>query len=243
LKTIILFLLLIIISINISAEQNNLAEYYNKGNEYYTNANFDSALIMYSKLIDKNIKNPALFYNIGNTYYKKNNIGKALLYFYKAHRLNPTDDDIINNINYLNSIIKNKRPYENNFFKYSLNTITIIFISVFILLFLFLTLRIFIFNIIFRYISLYLVILLFILNIASGFWLYKRYSNQIKGKSGVVINTVLNVYSGPADVYDKITEIYEGLDIEIIDERFGFYRIKIFGKEAGWIEKDGIEII
>lgn len=237
-------ILFFLISINIYAANNErYDEYFKKGNEYYKSNQFDSALSMYNNILQKGIKNPEVYFNVSNCYANLNQTGKALLYLYKAQRLNPSDKDILDNIKFLNSKIKNKRPFEIDLIQYSLNSITAMFIITSLLFFIILSLIIFLAPSLLKMILIYGTVILFFINIGLGIWLYHRVEYEIINKQAVIVADKADVMSGPGDTFLKKTEIYEGLDVDIIEERYGFYRVKVFGKEAGWISKDTAEII
>jgi len=228
---------------NIISADEKIIAYFEEGNKYYRNGEYDSALIIYNKIIESGFKNPDVFYNIGNCYNNSGKIGKALLFYYRANRLNPSDKDIIENIKYLNTRIKNKRPYEVDLISYSLNFITYLFICSSLLFFILLSVILFLEPQLFKTILIYLTVILFFINIGLGIWLYLRYEYEIINKKGVIIEEKVDVMSGPGPTFLKNTELYEGLDVDIIEERYDYYRVKVFGKEIGWIEKKAIEII
>ena len=48
--------------------------------------------------MNKDINNGILYYNIGNCYYRLNDLGYARLFYEKAKLYNPTDRDVLHNI-------------------------------------------------------------------------------------------------------------------------------------------------
>jgi tetratricopeptide (TPR) repeat protein len=60
---------------------------FQKANELYHNKNYDSAVVLYTKLIENNFCSAELFYNAGNAYYQSNKIGMAIWAFKKSLKL------------------------------------------------------------------------------------------------------------------------------------------------------------
>ncbi len=76
--------------------------YYNialQGNQQYEAGNYDSALTLYSSLVNANFSSANLYYNLGNTHYKLNELAPAIYYLEKAKKLAPFDKDIEFNLN------------------------------------------------------------------------------------------------------------------------------------------------
>lgn len=87
-----------------------LSFWFDKGNGYYEEKKYDSAVVYYEKVITEGMENTALFYNTGNAHFRNGSIGKALLYYEKAQQLSPNDEDIRANIIYVKSQLVDKIP-------------------------------------------------------------------------------------------------------------------------------------
>ena len=91
----ILFLLCIITS-SIAAQNND--SLFVSANNFYKNAAFEKAIEDYKKIEEKGAVSPELYLNLGNTYYKLNQVGPAIYYYEKALKLDPIQDDVLNNL-------------------------------------------------------------------------------------------------------------------------------------------------
>ncbi|MBI4664929.1 MAG: tetratricopeptide repeat protein [Nitrospinae bacterium] len=81
------------------------AEIYNAGNALYQAGDYEGAIGLYNSIT---AANPDLEYNRGAVYLKLGRLGKAAVHFHRALRLKPGDADALANIEYINSIKKDK---------------------------------------------------------------------------------------------------------------------------------------
>jgi len=68
---------------------------------YYNEAEYEKAAGAYRELLIRHPDAAELWYNLGNSYYKSGKIGFAIASYRKAHKLKPTDEDILFNLNFV----------------------------------------------------------------------------------------------------------------------------------------------
>ena len=88
--------LLFILSIGLFADARQ--HLYEKGNQAYTNGQFEEALTAYQEILNMGYANGPLYYNIGNCYYKLGEIGKSILFYERARKRMPANDDLKANL-------------------------------------------------------------------------------------------------------------------------------------------------
>lgn len=71
---------------------------FNDANQLYKHHHYDSAAMLYKKLIDLGYQNPELYYNAGNANYKAGRLGYSVYYFEKALQQSPGNEMIENNL-------------------------------------------------------------------------------------------------------------------------------------------------
>lgn len=76
----------------------NEQDRFEQANNAYAEQQYDSALEIYSQLIEDGWQSAAINFNTANCYYRLNSIGKAILYYEKAKALSPDDRDILANL-------------------------------------------------------------------------------------------------------------------------------------------------
>ena len=82
----------------------------------YTSKNYKGAIEAYNSYIKQGYTSYKLYYNIGNAYYKNNEIGKAIYNYELAHKLNPNNEDVKNNLRIANQKTVDKIESKENFF-------------------------------------------------------------------------------------------------------------------------------
>lgn len=78
----------------------------------YQKGNYDEAVDLFKKVVAENGPTASLLYNLGNAYYKSGNEGEARLCLERAKRLDPSNDRINGNIEYLASRIQDANKAE-----------------------------------------------------------------------------------------------------------------------------------
>lgn len=79
-----------------------------KGNQSYTQGNYDQAIEYYNDVISAGVESPELYLNLGNSYFRIQDYGRARLFYEKAHRLNPFLTDLDSNIDLIQSFVTDK---------------------------------------------------------------------------------------------------------------------------------------
>ncbi len=97
-----------------STSDNNFL--WQKGNEFYHNKVYDSAVFYYEQIAAKRPVNADVYYNLGNTYYKLNKIGMAVLNYERALNINPEYKEAKENLLLTQTRIGNKINTINDIF-------------------------------------------------------------------------------------------------------------------------------
>jgi tetratricopeptide (TPR) repeat protein len=79
-------------------------EFYQEGNRWYQEGDFENALTSYLRLIEGGFESGEVYYNIGNTYFKLGDLAPSILYYERARRLLPADEDVQVNLDLARSL-------------------------------------------------------------------------------------------------------------------------------------------
>lgn len=206
---------------------------------------------MYQKVESSGLESSALYYNLGNAYFKSGDLGRAILYYHRAKRLNPSDPDILSNLEFagkfstmrmegveLNPINAFFRTLVGSYRLKTLGWISSLFFVIFI------GLLILKYGIQFQFIGLnsLITVLLLIVITTAGLTSFK-YRDEFLTKRAVVIANDSTVYSGPSTNSDLEFEGSSGLVVEIEAESGDFYNVLFENKRRGWIKKDQLAVI
>jgi len=74
------------------------ADFYAEGNRLYQEGDFAGALEAYESILDAGFESGDLHFNIGNAYFKLGDLGRAILHYERAHRLLPSDEGVLANL-------------------------------------------------------------------------------------------------------------------------------------------------
>src|SRR5688572_23961032 len=74
------------------------SELWQKGNDYYQQKMYDSAVACFEQIILLRPDDPRVYYNAGNAWYRMNNIGMAVLNYRRALRIDPKYQEASENL-------------------------------------------------------------------------------------------------------------------------------------------------
>lgn len=80
----------------------------------YTQDNFALAEKLYLESIRQDGTSSTLFYNLGNTYYRQGNLGKAIVNYERALKLDPTNTDARDNLEFVKSKITDRQTVDDS---------------------------------------------------------------------------------------------------------------------------------
>ena len=248
--------LLILISISVllvgtQSKSQDLSELFQQGNQYYDQGEFGKAIESYQKIIQGGFSNSHVYYNLGNAYFRNQELGSAILNYRRAERLDPRDEDIKANIEYVKLYTLDKIQQENiHIFSTILKSIlnwatldewTVLVSGIYILGMLLGIVSVF-FERLLRPLLIVLIILIILL-ILSGSLLYAKIRTEAIIQRGVVIAEETDVRSGPGDDYTLQFTAHEGLEFQIKEQQEGWYLIVLPNGIMGWLQKQTIEKI
>lgn len=244
-----IFVLLLLVAVAVQAD--DIGNLYEEGNQFYEAKQFDSAIVKYEQILNEGKESANLYFNLGNAYFKEGDLGHAILHYQRAKRLKPSDDDIINNLEFASQFTT--VPMEGvelnpiNSFMASLvasfNVNSLAWISS-VLFVLFIVALIFRWGLhwsqaYWRYISRILLVFVLISATLTTF----KYRNEYLTERAVIVAAESTVYTGPTVNSDVELEGAPGLVVEIVDESGEFYNILFENKRRGWIQKRLVEVI
>ena len=88
--------------------QENVDVWFEQANKAYTMGNYDSAKIVYEKILAADMESVPLYYNLGNAYYKMHEYPMAIWCYEKALKLDPSNEEVQTNLAIANHAIVDK---------------------------------------------------------------------------------------------------------------------------------------
>jgi tetratricopeptide (TPR) repeat protein len=227
---------------------------WNRANDSYSIGNYQEAAQLYEQILNENGESAEIYFNLGNACFKQNLLGAAHLNYERARRLDPTNPDILHNLDFVKAMQIDKIDEIQDVFITtwldnvmnicSGNTWSIVFFTLIALSLLLLSFFIFSQTSKIRKLS-FTGFCLFILLSITSFYLGYRQRNQTLNRSEAIIySQEVVVKSTPNNSGSDLFIIHDGLKVRIIDKQGNYYRIILNdGKSQGWIPRESAEII
>jgi tetratricopeptide (TPR) repeat protein len=247
----ILLLMLVVVSLHVSAI--NPDSLIVRANRAYDQQQYDSAIIMYQRVLKQGLVSPKLYFNLGDAYYRKKDMPSAILYFEKARKLDPNNADLQYNLNLANTMIPDKivkvpemflKRWWNYFYNlFDANTwavLSLISLAIFVLL-----VGIFILSRgrSTRKISFFIGILMLLVTVAAfGLASQKSYYMQHHNEAIIFTPTITAKSSPTANSVDLFV-IHQGTKVRLMDEVDGWEKIKLQNGSIGWLPKQSMKKI
>ncbi len=243
-----LILLLIVMASHLSSHAD---DGFQKGIEAFNNKNYKEAIAFFEEEITVSGGNSTLYYNLGTAYLESNNTAKARLYLERALVLEPTNQNVINNLNIvIDRVSTTIIPLEEFFLQrwwfklqsmisptmWSILSIFLLSISLgaFYLLW-------------FKNLSnapilkpiVFTSMLLMVISMVAGI---SRY-NSIHDPSTAIVMKTSTLKSSPSDSGESISTLSPGVKLKIKETTSEWIKVNTMNLEEGWIKVEEIEKI
>ncbi|MFH1878756.1 MAG: tetratricopeptide repeat protein [Candidatus Omnitrophota bacterium] len=222
---------------------------FSRGNDYYEQGQYDSAVEAYEKMADKGYESGPLYYNLAGAYFKSGRIGKAVRNYELAARFMPRDADLEVNYRFARQLITGRLPDEDGIWArlrlkeyacyFTLNELTLITSGVYVLLLIALLLAA-----VFYSLRRVLIITACALFLAGGLNLaiIARKINEIK-TCAVIVAPSTEALFGPFDTATRFFTLYEGMKVNVVNAKDDWYKIRRQDGKVGWIKSSDADRI
>lgn len=233
-----------------------------KGDSAYNKADYQTALRYYNEALTKEGSSTELYYNIGNAYYRLDNLGRAVLSYERALKIDPSNDQARDNLQFVKSKIKDRpeddSSYLNNVHKKIISLMSPdmwawVTLGIFVLLMALVALYIFTANVNLRKVGFFGGIVMLCVFVYTLVIAYNSANEVNKHETAVVIVPTSYLSSMPAskDKNQKVVPVHEGITITIIDSVATpedpnsrmWYNVKINNATSAWVRGSDIERI
>jgi tetratricopeptide (TPR) repeat protein len=250
-KISLLFFLLGLSLSMISAPENRIL--LDSANAAYGHKNYVAAIRCYERILEQGQESPELYYNLGNAYFKSKNIPKAILNYERAKRMNPADEDVLNNLKMANDLIADKvepaqthfaANWKNRFFNllsekgWSLASI-LCFVAGLLFAILFLLLQ----RLWARQLSFAFCGGLLFISVLCFFVGRHRYHASQAHTEGILIAPSVTVKGSPDEKGTDLFILHEGTKVTLVQTNGNWEEVKLSNGNLGWIPLQAFEAI
>jgi hypothetical protein len=250
-STLILFAALVAFAGPRAAESSE--ETFLRGNDAYENQQFDLAAEAYESLVRYQISDPRLEYNLANVEFRRGNLGRSILHYQRAHRLDPTDEDIKANLDFVAShtvdqipeaeaaaVILWIRGIQDQLGPDSQAWLVLVLVWLICSLIAWGLIRSRGWTPTFGWA---VAVLIVAVTLSTGSW-WVTYERLEGREIGVVLEPTVEVLGGPGLNYLTLFTVHEGLSVRIrSDERGGWIQVSLPNGLTGWIPISTIGIV
>ena len=234
-------------TVNVKA-QTTVEQWFEQANSAYNAGSYDTALLLYNKVVANDMESVPLYFNKGNTYYKMREYPMAIYYYEKALKLDPSNDDVKTNLAIANLAIVDKIEEVPQSFiekgwiglKQSLSgqQWTVLSIVAFALLlvsvYLFLRAR----RMGLRKLGFFVGLVMLVVFVLSVLFASQQKQASQKEDQAIIMTPTVTVKSTPNEVSVDLFVLHEGTKVQILDEAAGWNKIKIANGSVGWLQAE-----
>ena len=230
--------------------QETADQWFEQANAAYNATNYDSAVMLYEKILANDMESVPLYFNLGNTYYKMHEYPMAIYYFEKALKLDPSNEDVQINLAIANRAIVDKiEPMPQSFIVRWWQSVRALFSGdqwawLSIVFFALLLVSVFLFlrarKLGVRKLGFFtgLVFLLaFALSVIFAFQL-KR--SSLTHDQAIIMTPTVNVKSSPNEASVDLFVLHEGTKVDVLETENGWNKIRIANGSVGWLSEESM---
>ena len=232
--------------------QNDADAWFEQANSAYNSGNYDSALVVYEKILNVGMESVPVYYNMGNAYYKLHEYPMAIYCYEKALKLDPSDEDVQTNLAIANAAIVDKiEPVPQSFVvrwwrslrsALSGNQWAWCSIAAFALLllmfFLFLRAR----KVGLRKLGFFMgLIFLIVFGLSVVFAMQLKQIADTQDQA-IIMTPTVTVKSSPSTNSVDLFVLHEGAKVDVMDTQGDWAQIRIANGSVGWLEVSEMRI-
>lgn len=225
-------------------------ELFESGNSAYEQGRYQEAAAAYDKILGYGVVDPRVLYNLANAHYKMGRLGAAILNYERALRLDPSDRDVRDNLEYARGRIRDRVteaeiPYPVKVLRGFLDRVSIdllagLFLCAFyigagLLGALPLTTS-YTARRALGYGAACAALAVIGTGVALGYTI-----DQTTSERAIVMEDKVDVLSGPAGDNTVLFTVHEGARLELRNRRDGWYQVSLPNAMSGWVPSAAVE--
>jgi tetratricopeptide (TPR) repeat protein len=217
---------------------------FQQANSAYEKSEYGRAADLYRRAIDEGVADSKLYFNYANCLFRLNQPGMAILYYEKARKLDPNDADIAYNLRFVNANIidKSPAPESNALTKaltfahsaFSINEGLWIVLGLFTSIFVAAGLALYA-GTAFRGALITFIVVAGLALLALSPSLVLKIKEQETLQYGIVLKPAVEMFSGPGETFQVLTQVHEGTKFEIVETRGDWVSVKLANGKGGFV--------
>ncbi len=213
----------------------------------YKAGDYAAAAAQFESIAETRVNNPDLFYNTGNAYLKSKDLGRAILWYERARKLAPSDPDLKFNLDYAQSLLKDKKEPGFSFSSIlyfwqglvSLEWLQYTAITLSFGFFIWATVQKARGRQIFSGTGMLIFLLFAGTTLAAGLE-YNRIHSDV---TAVILAEQAGVRSGTMDNATLLFDLHAGTRVRVLEKKDNYMKIRFAKDKVGWVACSKAEII
>lgn len=225
--------------------QNDAEIWFKQANAAYNATAYDSALVLYGRIVDSGHESAALYFNMGDACYKMRDYPMAIFYFEKSLKLDPSFEDARVNLQIANAAIVDKiEPVPQSFIVKGWNALKasssgdrwallslIAFALLLLCLFLFLRAS----KTRLRKCGFFVGMLMLLVVALSVLCASQLKRESLRQDQAIIMSPTVTVKSSPNESSVDLFVLHEGTKVSVMEVTDGWNKIKIANGSVGWL--------
>lgn len=231
-----------------------IAQTKSEADTLYAQEEYEKASVIYSSLLKADGESPELLYNLGNCYFRMDSMAKSVLCYERARLLQPGDNAINSNLEYVRSRLADKTtPMSELFFvtwwkdmsnSLSIDTWLVVALTLFIILLGALLAYAFLSESWMRKTAVCVCVTCLIGTLVANLLALSQYRTMVVRDYAIITIPAVNVKSTPAENSTDLFIIHEGAKVRILDDSMiDWAEVEYEDGKQGWVEKVEYEVI
>lgn len=233
--------------------EKNLTDAFEQATKYYNIGDYKSAIEQYQKILNAGYESSSLYYNLGNAHYKLNDVPESIYFYEKALKLNPEDEDTLNNLAFAQQMTVDViTPLTQTWFKRISDRITSLFtintwqlfpiVSVFLFV-LFFLLYYFLEKSLLKRLFFSAMCIALVIGIGTYFITDFHKKNIDTRSFAILFDKTVSVYAEPSSHSSESFVLHQGTKVEVQENIDEWVKIRLADGKIGWIKRSSIRII
>lgn len=226
---------------------------FKSANKLYTEQSYEAAIESYESIEAKGLVSSELYFNLGNCYYKLNKIAPSIYNYEKALKMDPSNQDALNNLSYakrmsidvIEALPKTflQRFSENVIMKLTFDQWAVMGVITAFLTALFFLMYYFSIATRKKFIYFNLSLLMTLLLVVSTIFAFSNYDTVQKNRQAIIFAAKSEVKNAPTMSSELVFELHEGTKVMILDGLDNWVKIKLADGKIGWIPNTDLKEI
>ena len=230
----------------------SLSDSLKVANDMCRDGQMAQAIDTYEMILESGYSSAELYYNLGYAYFKQGSLGRAILNFERSKRLNPTDEDVLTNLELAYSQT-DKLEIEEPFFIVTFwqgirdsmgsDGWAWLFVVLFVVALVGVALFVVSASVAMRKAGFFSALVLLILAVIALAISMNKRSEILDGSEGIILSSSVSLSTSPDKNGNEMAVLHEGTHVTVISTLGEWSEVRLKDGNVGWLKTADFEKI